>query len=210
MSKVSSKPSNTLPEHQNWNEISTLIRLALVVGSQSTHAGQSYLYVPEIIHLVSLVAGEGHWVVRKSVYGIVMNLLQSLYLSRPDEKTEPELMQLINDCSQPENLRLFGLRREYPSAEYSNTELSSEKATLDTYEGLTQLLLRIMTVSAGSTGMSYLMEFVTTHQTLSRFDECLESSVDEFDYSNGVPTISCSSNKVICCSSNVSCVPGGR
>ena len=163
MSKFSSNQSDTLPEHQYWNEISTLIRLALVVGSQSTYSGQSYLYVPEIIHLVSIVAGEGYSVVRKSVYGIIMNLLQSLYLSRPDDRTETELMRLINDCSQPENLRLFGLRREYPSAEYSNTELGSEKATLDTYEELTQLLLRIMTVSAGSTGMSYLMEFVTTY-----------------------------------------------
>jgi hypothetical protein len=187
-----------------------LIRLALVVGSQSTHSGQSYLYVPEIIHLVSLVAGEGHSVVRKSVYGIIMNLLQSLYLSRPDDRTEPELMRLINDCSQPENLRLFGLRREYLSAEYSNTELGNEKATLDTQEELTQLLLRIMTVSAGSTGMSYLIEFHNDIATLSRFAECLESSVDEFGYCNGVPAISGSSNKVICCSSNVSCVPGGR
>lgn len=210
MSKVSSKPSNTLPEHQNWNEISTLIRLALVVGSQSTNSGQSYLYVPEIIHLVSLVAGEGPSLVRKSVYGIIMNLLQSLYLSRPDDRTEPELMLLINDCTLPENLRLFGLRRESLSAEYSNTELSSEKATLDTQERLTQLLLRIMTVSAESTGMSYLIGFVTIYQTLSRFAEYLESSVDGFGYRNGVPAISGSSNTVICCSGNVSCVPGGR
>jgi hypothetical protein len=153
---VSAKPSNTLPEHQNWNEISTLIRLALVVGSQSTHAGQSYLYVPEIIHLVSLVAGDGPSLVRKSVYGIIMNLLQSLYTSRPDDSTEPELMRLINDCTLPENLQLFGLRRETPTAEYSNVELCGEKASLDAHEKLTQLLLRIMTVTAGSKGMSYL------------------------------------------------------
>ena len=70
---------------------------------------------------------------------------------------EPELMQLINDCAMPENLRLFGLRRETPTAEYSNMELNSEKASLDTQEKLMKLLLRIMTVSAGSPGMSYLI-----------------------------------------------------
>jgi hypothetical protein len=74
-----------------------------------------------------------------------MNLLQSLYLSRPDDRTEPELRELVNDCSQPENLRLFVLRCEYLSAEYSNTESGNEKETLDTQEELTQLLLRIMT-----------------------------------------------------------------
>ncbi|KAF8806096.1 hypothetical protein BYT27DRAFT_7141632 [Phlegmacium glaucopus] len=153
LSKVSAKPSNTLPEHQNWNEISTLIRLALVVGSQSTHSGQCYLYVPEIIHLVLLVAGDGPSLVRKSVYGIIMNLLQSLYISRPDDRIEPELMRLINDCTLPENLELFGLRRETPTAEYSNIEFNSEKASLDAQEELTRLLLRIMTVTAGSPGL---------------------------------------------------------
>lgn len=156
MSKLSSKPTNTLPEHENWNEISTLIRLALVVGSQSTQFEQSYLYVAEIIHLVSLVAGEGHSSVRKCVYGMIINLLQSLYISRPDDSTEPEIMRLINDCTLPENLQLFGLRRETPTAEYSNVESSGEKVFLDRQEKLVQLLLRIMTVTAGNTRMSSL------------------------------------------------------
>jgi neurofibromin 1 len=150
LSKVPSKPPNTLPEHQNWNEISTLIRLTLVIG-QSTQFEQIYLYVPEIIHLVSLVAGDGNSLVRKSVYGIIINLLQSLYISRPEDRTEPEIMRLINDCTLPENLQLFGLRRETPTAEYSNVHCSGEKSSLDKQEKLAQLLLRVMTVTAGST-----------------------------------------------------------
>ncbi|KAF8165773.1 hypothetical protein B0H34DRAFT_794124 [Crassisporium funariophilum] len=153
LSKVSSKPSNSLPEHQNWNEISTLIRLALVVGSQSTQPGHNYLYVPEIVHLVSLVAGEGPSLVRKSVYGIVMNLLQSLYIARPDDSTEPDIMRLINDCTLPENLRLFGLRRPTPTSEYTNLDPINDKESLDTQEGLTQLLIRILNVTAGSNGL---------------------------------------------------------
>lgn len=156
MSKLPTNPTNTLPEHENWNEISTLIRLALVVGSHSTQFEQSYLYVAEIIHLVSLVAGEGHLSVRKSVYGMTINLLQSLYISRPDDRTEPEIMRLINDCTLPENLQLFGLRRETPIAEYSTVESSGDKVFLDRQEKLVQLLLRIMTVTAGNTRMSSL------------------------------------------------------
>ena len=159
MCKVPSKPSNTLPEHEKWNEISTLIRLALVVGSQSTKFEQSYLYVPEIIHLVSLVAGEGHSFVRKSVYGMIINLLQSLYISRPDDTSEPEIMRLINDCTLPENLQLFGLRRETSTAEYSNVDSCGEKAFLDRQEKLLQLLLRIMTVAVGNTRKSSIIEF---------------------------------------------------
>lgn len=139
-------------EYSNWNEISTLIRLALVVGSQSTQAGQNYLYVPEIMHLVSLTAGEGPSLVRKSVYGIVVNLLQSLYMSRPDDTTESGLMELINDCTLPEVLKLFGLQRETPTSEYVNLDPVGDKEALDTQERLVQLLIRIMNVSSGSTG----------------------------------------------------------
>jgi hypothetical protein len=146
-----------LVEHQNWNEISTLIRLTLVVGSQSTQSGQTYVFVPEVIHLVSLVAGEGATLVRKSVYGTIMNLLQSLYTSRPDDNTETELKQLIDDCVLPETLKLFGLRREKPTSEYttfdlSKVEVSYEKNVLDTHERLVQLLIRLLEVSAGTRG----------------------------------------------------------
>ena len=68
-------------------------------------------------------------------------------------------MRLINDCTLPENLQLFGLRRETPTAEYFNVETCGEKSTLDNQEKLAQLLLRIMTVTAGSTRMSSLVEF---------------------------------------------------
>jgi len=164
LSKVPPKFSNTLLEHQNWNEISTLIRLALVVGSQSTQPGHNYVYVPEIVHLVSLVAGEGPTLVRKSVYGIIMNLLQSLYISCPDDSTEPKLMQLINDCTLPENLKLFGLQRETPTSEYTNLDPLNDKDTLDINERLIELLIRILTVSAGSPGQ------LITIRVLSRPD----------------------------------------
>ncbi|KAF9527976.1 hypothetical protein CPB83DRAFT_363170 [Crepidotus variabilis] len=153
LSKVPPKFTNTLVEHQNWNEISTLIRLTLVVGSQSTQPGQSYLYVPEVVHLVSLVVGEGPALVRKSVYGIVMNLLQSLYLARPDDSTEADLKELIDDCTLPETLKLFGLRRETPTSEYTCYDLSSDKNFLDSHEQLVQLLIRILDVSSGTQGL---------------------------------------------------------
>ena len=144
-------------EHQNWNEISTLIRLTLVVGSQSTNCGQTYVFVPEVVHLVSLVAGEGATLVRKSVYGTIMNLLQSLYTSRPEDNTVTELKQLIDDCILPETLKLFGLRREKPTSEYTSFDLSKvdvsyEKNVLDTHERLVQLLIRLLEVSAGTRG----------------------------------------------------------
>ncbi|PPQ78909.1 hypothetical protein CVT25_002369 [Psilocybe cyanescens] len=154
LSKVPPKFTNTLLEHPNWNEISTLIRLSLVVGSQSTHAGVNYLYVPELIHLVSLVAGEGPALVRKSVFGIIVNLLQSLYIARHDNGPEEQaLMQLINDCSLPSTLKLFGLRRETPASEYINNDLINDKDILDNQERLVQFLIRILSITSGTPGL---------------------------------------------------------
>ena len=94
---------------------------------------------------------------------MVINLLQSLYISRLDDSTEPEIMRLVNDCTLPENLQLFGLRRDTPTAEYSNLEASGEKALLDRHEKLAQFLLRIVTVTAGSTRMFSVIEFATIY-----------------------------------------------
>lgn len=147
------KPSKSLAENIHWNEIATLIRLALVAGNQSKHPSHNQLYVPEIVHLVSLVAGTGQTLVRKSVYGIIMNLLQSLYLARAEDATGPELLVLINECTQKEALQLFGLLRATPTSEYSNFEPSGDKMHIDTQEGLTLLLVRILEVTAGSQGL---------------------------------------------------------
>lgn len=152
MSKVPPKFTNTLVEHPNWNEISTLIRLTYAVGSQSNQPGQSLLYVPEVVHLVSLIAGEGPALVRKSVYGIIINLLQSLCTTRPED-SDAELKQLISEFMLPETLKLFGLQRETSTSEYICTENPNEKNALVIHERLIKLLVRLLEVAAGTQGL---------------------------------------------------------
>ncbi|KAG5638080.1 hypothetical protein H0H81_001930 [Sphagnurus paluster] len=148
-----SQPFKVLTEHPNWNEISTLIRFSLVVAPSSGHAGCDQLYVPEIIHNVTLVAGCGPPLVRKSVYGIVMNLLQALYTSRTDESVGAPLLRLIEECTTSDQLRLFGLRRETPTSEYTNWDPMNDKECLDIQERLTEFLIRVMEVGSGSRGL---------------------------------------------------------
>jgi len=152
LSKVPTKFTNTLLEHQNWNEISALIRLTHAVGSHGNQPSQSLLYVPEVVHLVSLVAGEGSTLVRKSVYGTIINLLQSLCIGRPED-SDAELKQLINELMLPETLKLFGLQRETPTSEYIATENPSEKNALVIHECLVNLLVRLLEVAAGTQGL---------------------------------------------------------
>jgi len=148
--------SNTLTDHPNWHEISTLTRLALVAGPSPSQTNSNQLYVPEIIHLVTIVAGFGPALVRKSVYGIVLNLLQSLYVSRTEE-SGADLLQLITECTQPSTLCLFGLRRETPTSEYTNVDPANDKDALDTQELLIDFLVRILEVTSGSKGVLKLI-----------------------------------------------------
>lgn len=81
-----------------------------------------------------------------------MNLLQSLHVSRTDESMGPELLNLIEDFTKPETLRLFGLRRETPTSEYTNFDAVNDKEYLDNQELLSEFLVRILEVTSGSKG----------------------------------------------------------
>jgi hypothetical protein len=148
------KPSRTLADNIHWNEIATLVRLTLVAGNPSRQPSHNQFYVPEILHLVTLIAGTGQTLVRKSVYGIIMNLLQSLYAAHADDIAGSELLLQINEFTKPDTIRLFGLLRTTATSEYTNVEPASEKLHIDRQECLTRLLVRVMEVTAGSQGLN--------------------------------------------------------
>ena len=151
------KPTKTLADNVHWPEIAALTRLALVVGSHAKQATHVQLYVPEIVHLVTLIAATGETRVRTSVYGIVMNMLQSLQLTASDEVPRPEIRSLLEECMEPNTIRLFGLVRVTPTSEYCNYDASTDKESIDAQESLTRLLVRILEVMAGTPGLSSLI-----------------------------------------------------
>ncbi|KAL0070247.1 Ras GTPase activating protein ira2 [Marasmius tenuissimus] len=152
--KASPRLSKNPSINPAWTEVATLIRIALVAGFEANQPVHNQLYVPEVIHIVTLVAGIGATIVRKSVYGIVVNLVQCLCLARTEESTAPELAQLVADCSQSDVLQLFGLFRATTTSEYSASDVPLEnvKESIEVQERLTAFLLRIMVVCAGSKG----------------------------------------------------------
>ncbi|KAH7931340.1 hypothetical protein BV22DRAFT_1124264 [Leucogyrophana mollusca] len=153
LGKTSLKPSKSLQDNVHWNEIATLTRFALVASNHSKQAAYDNLYVPDICHIVTLVAGTGQTIVRKSVYGIIMNFLQSLFLARAEDASGPDLRGLIDELITLENLQLFGLTRQSSTSEYCNYDPPTDKAVIDSHESLTRLLVRIMEVTAGSKGL---------------------------------------------------------
>lgn len=146
------KPSRTLAENVHWPEIAALTRLALVAGTHSKQAAHVQLYVPEIVHLVTLIAATGETRVRTSVYGIVMNMLQSMQLTTPEDVARPEIRTLLEECMDPETIRLFGLMRPTPTSEFCHYDVPTDKESIDAQENLTRLLVRVLEAMAGTPG----------------------------------------------------------
>ncbi|PCH40763.1 hypothetical protein WOLCODRAFT_88808 [Wolfiporia cocos MD-104 SS10] len=152
--KTSTKPTKNLADNVHWNEMACLIRLALVAGHHTKNAVQSQLFVPETVHLVALTAATGQTHVRTSVYGVVVNILNSLYTARlADSPGSPELQQLLSECEQPETLRLFGLVRPTPTSDYISIDTPNDKLYLDSLEDLVRFLGRVLETIAGTKGL---------------------------------------------------------
>ncbi|TFK46902.1 hypothetical protein OE88DRAFT_1666689 [Heliocybe sulcata] len=154
ITKTSSRAVQNLEDNTFWNEAACLTRLALVVGAPTKQAVHNQFYVPEVVHLVSLMAAGGQTLIRTSVYGIVVNLLQALYIACGDDAAAcAQIRSLLDECTQDDSLELFGLTRANSSSEYSVLEPSSDKVFLERYERLAQLLIRIVEAGATSKGL---------------------------------------------------------
>ncbi|KAK0461601.1 uncharacterized protein EV420DRAFT_1526161 [Desarmillaria tabescens] len=153
--KASPRHTKSLVDNPHWNEVATLSRICLHAGYQSRQPSHNQLYVPEIVHVTMMIAGVGSIIVRKAMYGIAMNLLQSMYIARSEDSANPlsELSQLLNEFSESGTLELFGLHRATSTSEYTTYDTTQDAMLIDNYERLARLLVRILEASAGTQGL---------------------------------------------------------
>ncbi|KAF8506037.1 hypothetical protein F5888DRAFT_1937943 [Russula emetica] len=154
LGKASVKPTGTLAENPHWNEIASLSRLALVASQQSKQLSVAQFYTAELIHVITLIAATGEVVVRATVWGLVMDLLQSFWFSRSsDTVAGPEIRLLHEEGSHLRQLKLFGLSRSPWTNELIAYDPVSDADVLDCQEGLTRFLIRVMEVAAQTKGL---------------------------------------------------------
>ena len=197
--QVIHRASAKSPSQPNWAEVETYVRMVASLGSYSRQPGPNQLFVPEIFHLVTLTAAEGPALVRKAVFEIIINLLQALYISRTEDVSGSELLKIIDDCSTPSVLQLFGLARESPTSEYTCYNVDSDKEKLDSLDKLSRFLLRIAEVASGSQGLSLLGRYSNDAHIflIPRSSEHLESTVDEPGHLYSVPVLADRSNALL-------------
>lgn len=146
-----------MTENGAWNEVAAITRLALYAGYNTKIPVHNQLFVPETVHLITLLAATGPTLMRSTVHGMAVNLIQSLYVSRADDPiAAPRLRQLLEEAQSSAVLLMFGLVPNGPIGDHSIAEGSQDMVTVDTLEALAKFLLRVISAGAQTNGMPQL------------------------------------------------------
>jgi hypothetical protein len=145
------RPSQALTSNPSWNEVAAIARLALYAGYNSKTPAHNQLFVSETAHLITLLAGGGPALMRTTVHGIAINLIQSLYVSKVDDSiVAPKLRALLEEAHSKDVLSMFGLVSTGPVGDYSLVEEGIDYLSVDSLEGLAKLMIKILTLGAQS------------------------------------------------------------
>lgn len=152
LNRTSLRPTRQLPENTVWNEICVLLRLCLSTSFDS--GAQSQLFLPEIFHLVSMLANTGLPEVRIMVHRLLVNTIHAMCTTFGLEDGKlVKLKAILLSLSEPKNDSLFNLSVRDGVAIPSVHHDSSLPALIAT-ESLAVLLSQISVVAAPSVDMS--------------------------------------------------------
>ena len=151
LNRSSLRPTRQLPENTVWGEISVLLRLCL---STSFDSGvQSQLFLPEIFHLVTMLANTGSTEVRLVVHRLLVNTIHAMCTSFALEECKLlKLKVLLSSLSEPRNESLFNTNQRN-GLSISSVQDIGVPALIAT-EALAVLLSEISIVGAPSVDMS--------------------------------------------------------
>lgn len=110
--------------------------------------------MPEAVHFVTILCSTGSLYVKSTVYGIAINLIQNLRISRLEAKATvavAKLDELMKEMGTNEALNNFGLMRVHPNSDIVSAEKCPDQIPIASLENITQLFLRALTYGAGET-----------------------------------------------------------
>jgi neurofibromin 1 len=151
LNRTSLRPTRQLPENTVWNEICILLRLCL---STSFDSGvQSQLFVPEIFHLVTMLANTGSSDTRLTVHRLLVNTIHAMCTSFELGSTmEAKVKLLLQSLSEPKQDFLSNI------SPHERTSLlavpDSSVPSITTTESLAIVLSEITIVAAPTVDIS--------------------------------------------------------
>lgn len=146
------RPSATLSENTAWLDICTLARLTLILSFSPTASLDAQLFLPELSHIITLLLGSGPLLMRQTVYGILVNVLQSLATSPASGEMDTQaLAGLLSRVQTAEVMGWFGLAQNPGSLELVGTS-REDGDLLANVQGVASFLGETLEAGATSIG----------------------------------------------------------
>nr|CAG8557750.1 86_t:CDS:10 [Entrophospora candida] len=156
IARTSINQTRNLTDNTAWPEIAILIRFNLMLSFNNRIHIQNYL--PELFQVISLLVSTGPPLIRASVHGLIVNLVQSLCTASPlDETNRKRLTLLLTELSEPNFRFFFGLNNSPGNAFLISAESTHELTDimpLSSLETIVQALLEVMICGAPSIDVS--------------------------------------------------------
>ncbi|CAH1760476.1 13584_t:CDS:2, partial [Entrophospora sp. SA101] len=150
---TSLKATRTLTDNPAWPEIAALVRFNLMLSFNDENIHQ---YLPELFYIVSILVATGPPIIRASIHGLIVNLVQSLCTSVPlEDSNMTKLSLLLNELSEPNYRYFFGLNNVFGNAFVISPESIndiSDSMPLASLEKIVQALLDVMIFGSASAG----------------------------------------------------------
>jgi neurofibromin 1 len=153
LNRSSLRPTKLISENAVWAEICVLVRLCL---STSFGSGvQSQLYLPELFHIVTMLANSGTQEARSNIHRLLVNTVHAICTVFPLEESRLlRLSSVLTTLSEPRSELFFGVSNS--SRDGASISLSQEtgSATLAATEAIAILLSEVSIVAAPTVDMS--------------------------------------------------------
>lgn len=148
LNRTSLRPTRQLPDNTVWGEICILLQLCLCTSFDS--GAQSQLFLPEIFHLVTMLANTGSSEIRLMIHRLVVNTVHSMCTTFGLEECKlAKLRSLLVSLSEP--------RKDSPFIRSSREVTTGQDigvAALNATESLATLLSEVSVAAAPSVDMS--------------------------------------------------------
>lgn len=151
IARTTSQPVAMIADSPEWPEITALIRMEMSI-SFSAHL-QSQLYLPDVLHIVTMLVGTGSASHRSAIYSMVVNMVSclcSLQGSNPESST---LYAILKRLGQPSTQVLFGLYANELTMRCTEDEFAvREPISSIALESIVQLLIEVVKIASPATG----------------------------------------------------------
>ncbi|KAK8844111.1 hypothetical protein IAR55_006905 [Kwoniella newhampshirensis] len=146
-------PSANLTDNARYGEICSLARIVLILGFSPASSLDNQLFLPEILHVITLLVDLGPTLMRQTIYGLLMNVLQSLAANPTSGDMDGSTLQhLLKKAQQSQIMSSFGLIQGRGSIELWDlpTRKETDLQRLDKIEEVAKFLGEVLAAGAVS------------------------------------------------------------